>query len=364
MENFNSSNSSESAKNPEFPMPPIFKEIIEVIFINLANDPNTIPEILTDLVDQNLGERVNLAVASNPNTPPETLTYLVGQNCKEVTLAVASNPNTPPETLKELSYDCIYTKNVFENPALPLLLLADPNLSELIDNGNIFYFMIYSSVKDGVKERLFKDVITSGVKLAPIIDIINKHTQMIPYSIAKIIHNNIQSGYVKESIYTNFLNYADSNTPKEHFVSMINQRPLLIKNIHTPFSILDNLLKKFYTITSTSALECNKQVSIIQIIASHPNINENILAYIVDNINYAKLLKFKDAFIEIAKSDKLTDVLIEKIEDINSKYGSLIGYSPSIDICTQIKIALDQNPVFIAKQEAKKQESSNSNDQN
>ncbi|MCS7102270.1 MAG: hypothetical protein NZ992_00115 [Candidatus Korarchaeum sp.] len=66
--------------------------------IAIASNPNTPPEILSGLVDEDFCG-IRARVAEHPSTPPETLSRLAGDENEEVRAAVASNPNTPEETL-------------------------------------------------------------------------------------------------------------------------------------------------------------------------------------------------------------------------------------------------------------------------
>ena len=71
---------------------------------DLANNPNTPPEILTILARDEDWD-VRCRVAQNPNTPPEILTLLARAENRYVRYGVANNPNTPPEILTLLARD-------------------------------------------------------------------------------------------------------------------------------------------------------------------------------------------------------------------------------------------------------------------
>jgi len=68
---------------------------------DLSRDPQTSPEILTQLSDD-INPSIRYFVAVNPSTPPETLTKLSDDSDYIVRRNVASNPNTPSETLIQL----------------------------------------------------------------------------------------------------------------------------------------------------------------------------------------------------------------------------------------------------------------------
>ena len=70
----------------------------------LARNPNTPPEILARLANDN-DYYVIQYVAGNPNTPPETLERLANDEDYGVLYCVAENPNTPQESLKNLAND-------------------------------------------------------------------------------------------------------------------------------------------------------------------------------------------------------------------------------------------------------------------
>ena len=84
-------------------LPPTFVNVTPDVVIrqSVANDPNTPPEVLTQLAcDDDMV--VRQSVASNPHTPPETLTKLSTDIDGWVRHGVAGNPSTPPETLVQL----------------------------------------------------------------------------------------------------------------------------------------------------------------------------------------------------------------------------------------------------------------------
>jgi hypothetical protein len=72
--------------------------------IRLADNPNTPPETLTHLAEDE-DWYVRVWVARNPNTPPKTLTCLADDEDWRVREGVAKNPNTPPEVLAQLTKD-------------------------------------------------------------------------------------------------------------------------------------------------------------------------------------------------------------------------------------------------------------------
>jgi hypothetical protein len=90
----------------------------------VARDLNTSPEILA-LLANNLANNddhwvVRENVATNPNTPPETLDRLVNDDVG-VRIGAAQNPNTSPETLERLANDedwCVRCE-VAANPNAP-----------------------------------------------------------------------------------------------------------------------------------------------------------------------------------------------------------------------------------------------------
>ena len=81
---------------------------------------------MADTAMQTTSERRHLA--SDPATPPETLSELARIGDASVRAAIACNPNTPVKTLLDVGSD--YPHEFLRNPALPLLLLEQPDLPE------------------------------------------------------------------------------------------------------------------------------------------------------------------------------------------------------------------------------------------
>ncbi len=69
---------------------------------------------------------ISFLQARDPSTAPEVLERLAKKRSKRIQRAIAQNPNTPWPTLKQLLI--LHPEEVLRNPALPLLLLADPLL--------------------------------------------------------------------------------------------------------------------------------------------------------------------------------------------------------------------------------------------
>ena len=85
--------------------------------IEVANNPNTPPEILAKLADGG-GILIRKVVANNPNTPPEILAKLADDEDWIVRSTVARNQNTPLEILAKLSEDeyVVVRRTVANNP--------------------------------------------------------------------------------------------------------------------------------------------------------------------------------------------------------------------------------------------------------
>ncbi|KAF3887348.1 MULTISPECIES: variant leucine-rich repeat-containing protein [Nostocales] len=76
--------------------------------------------------------------ASDQNTPAERLRELAAKGNTTIRSAVAQNPNTPPDLLLQLFY--FLPVEVLNNPAIPLLLLENPNfLTELYQSNNLVF---------------------------------------------------------------------------------------------------------------------------------------------------------------------------------------------------------------------------------
>lgn len=92
---------------------------------NLAENPNTPPELLVNLSKDNV-VFVRVGVAGNPNAPPEALVYLSKDSNRAIIEEVARNPNTPPEALVYLSEDRdeFVIVDVAANPNAPPELLV------------------------------------------------------------------------------------------------------------------------------------------------------------------------------------------------------------------------------------------------
>ena len=75
----------------------------------VAGNPSTPSSVLEDLADDTTGNGgVRHAAAANPNTPPEVLARILKEGgwADETTrYCLAKNPSTPPDTLKELADD-------------------------------------------------------------------------------------------------------------------------------------------------------------------------------------------------------------------------------------------------------------------
>lgn len=89
-----------------------------------ATNETTSPRRLYELAKTN----IDLArlVALNPSSPLELLRKLANGSDKATRQHVAANPNTPTEVLQKLGDE--FPKEVSRNPALPLLLLENPNI--------------------------------------------------------------------------------------------------------------------------------------------------------------------------------------------------------------------------------------------
>jgi hypothetical protein len=68
---------------------------------------------------------INAQLAKNPATPPDVLKILSSSNSNSIRESVAENPNTPLKVLFHLGAQ--YPKQLLRNPALPLILLENPN---------------------------------------------------------------------------------------------------------------------------------------------------------------------------------------------------------------------------------------------
>ncbi|HEX9412638.1 MAG TPA: hypothetical protein VF916_03980, partial [Ktedonobacterales bacterium] len=88
-----------------------------------AADLETPPQRLELLARERTVQRL---VAANPATPPDTLKRLRRVANRATRAAVASNPNSPIEVLLELVPE--FPLEVLDNPVLPLLTLANPEL--------------------------------------------------------------------------------------------------------------------------------------------------------------------------------------------------------------------------------------------
>ncbi len=88
-----------------------------------AADPDTPPERLELLARERSVQRL---VAANPAAPPDVLKRLRRVANRATRAAVANNPNSPIELLLELAPD--FPLEVLDNPVLPLLTLANPEL--------------------------------------------------------------------------------------------------------------------------------------------------------------------------------------------------------------------------------------------
>jgi hypothetical protein len=84
--------------------------------------------------------------AADPTTPPDELASLAA----DPTLAgiVAGNPNTPWETLSVLA--ATYPRQFLENPVLPLMLLADPDLAAGMDISSLLILLRYVDIPLGL----------------------------------------------------------------------------------------------------------------------------------------------------------------------------------------------------------------------
>ena len=66
------------------------------------------------------------AAAKDPTTPPEELRRIaLAPSTPKVLGQVARNPNSPPDVLHRLAAD--FPRQVSKNPALPLIVLQNPN---------------------------------------------------------------------------------------------------------------------------------------------------------------------------------------------------------------------------------------------
>jgi hypothetical protein len=83
--------------------------------------------------------RALLEEANDPTTAATRLDELSTSQEREVLLAVAKNPNSPPSTLLMLSDQ--FPSEVFENPALALILLEDPTFLTQFPERVLLYFL-------------------------------------------------------------------------------------------------------------------------------------------------------------------------------------------------------------------------------
>ncbi len=80
--------------------------------------------------------------AADPTTPPDELAALAGDHA--LAGIVATNPNTPWETLSALAAK--YPRQILDNPVLPLLLVADPNLAADMNADSILALLRFSDI--------------------------------------------------------------------------------------------------------------------------------------------------------------------------------------------------------------------------
>ena len=89
----------------------------------VAENPNTPPEMLTRILKMKKNDVVSQYAANNPNTPPEMLVEILKrENDNGVSQNAARNPNTPPEILAEVlrrgNEDFVFQYAV-RNPNIP-----------------------------------------------------------------------------------------------------------------------------------------------------------------------------------------------------------------------------------------------------
>ena len=109
------------AENPNTPPEVLAKlEEDEIALDQLVRNPNTPPEVLAKLSNKEDIEILGL-VAKNPNTPPEVLIKFANHEESFLREKVAKNPNTPPEVLIKLAEDGLWTiqEGVAKNPNAP-----------------------------------------------------------------------------------------------------------------------------------------------------------------------------------------------------------------------------------------------------
>jgi hypothetical protein len=88
-----------------------------------AANPGTSSERLRQLYNQH--PIINVGLSKNPATPPDILKLLSSNSSVLVREQVTENPNTPLKVLFHLGSQ--FPKQLLKNPALPLILLENPN---------------------------------------------------------------------------------------------------------------------------------------------------------------------------------------------------------------------------------------------
>ena len=114
-----------------------------------AEDPATDPALLTQLAEIPV---LRYVLAANPSTPTETLLLLSQMGEADVCAAVAANPNTPIDRLLTLAES--YPRQFLDNPALPLLLVEDPNLPGRLSYQAVASLMRYEDAPTGLMLQL------------------------------------------------------------------------------------------------------------------------------------------------------------------------------------------------------------------
>lgn len=130
-----------------------------------ATNETTSPRRLYQLAKTN----IDLArlVALNPSASSELLRVLANGSDQATRQHVAVNPNTPTEVLKQLGDD--FPKEVSRNPALPLLLLENPNIfNEIFKPQTLWSLVLDAKTPAEVLELLVIDLDLKGKQLTGI----------------------------------------------------------------------------------------------------------------------------------------------------------------------------------------------------
>ena len=119
--------------------------------MDIANSPNTPPEVLDELFHSTHSANVRMAVLANPNAPVSLLEECINEGLYEevalrnpnipvkylkqfshsriygILISVAQNPNTPPEVLKDMAFGeyNLVNRYIAANPNTPIDVLTD-----------------------------------------------------------------------------------------------------------------------------------------------------------------------------------------------------------------------------------------------